>query len=259
MLQRTVGEPAGRLIFALTHPRGRPARFSMLNVHGLTKRYGDYWALRGASFSIRAGEVLGLVGPNGSGKTTLLECLAGLLSIDGGNIRADDPLIPRKRRDLLFYMPDGILPWPEQTVGWTLRFFASLHGAVRAEVADIARNLDVASLERKRVAALSKGERKRVLIALALLTPQPLVLLDEPFDGLDLRQSRELAPLLRHVATTGRALLLSIHTLPDAARVCDRLVLLSDGRVAGEGTIDELRARAGLPEADVEEVFLALT
>src|SRR5712672_3658840 len=103
----------------------------MLNVHGLTKRYGDYWALRGASFSIRAGEVLGLV------------------SIDGGNIRPDEPLIPRKRRDLLFYMPDGILPWPEQTVGWTLRFFASLHGALRAEVADIARNLDVASLQRK--------------------------------------------------------------------------------------------------------------
>src|SRR5689334_8465720 len=231
----------------------------MLNVHGLTKRYGSYWTLRGASFSIRVGEVLGLVGPNGSGKTTLLECLAGLLSIDGGNIRPDDPLTPRKRRNLLFYMPDGILPWPDQTVGWALRFFASLHGALRGELAEIARNLDVVSLERKRVGTLSKGERKRVLIALALLTPQPLVLLDEPFDGLDLRQTRELAPLLRHVASTGRAMLLSIHQLHDAARVCDRLVLLSDGRVAGEGTLDELRARAGLPEADLEEVFLALT
>ena len=231
----------------------------MLNVHGLTKRYGSYWALRGASFSIRAGEVLGLVGPNGSGKTTLLECLAGLLSIDGGNIRADDPLAPRQRRDLLFYMPDGILPWPDQRVGWALSFFASLHGATRNDVADIARNLDVVSLERKRVGTLSKGERKRVLIALALLTPQPLVLLDEPFDGLDLRQTRELAPLVRHVASTGRAMLLSIHQLHDAARVCDRLVLLSDGRVAGEGTLDELRARAGRPGADVEEVFLALT
>jgi ABC-type multidrug transport system ATPase subunit len=231
----------------------------MLNVHGLTKRYGSYWALRGASFSIRAGEVLGLVGPNGSGKTTLLECLAGLLSIDGGNIRSDVPLTPRKGRDLLFYMPDGILPWPDQRVGWALRFFASLHGTSRAEVAEIARYLDVVSLERKRVGTLSKGERKRVLIALALVTPQPIALLDEPFEGLDLRQTRELAPLLRHVASTGRAMLLSIHQLHDAARVCDRLVLLSDGRVAAEGTLDELRERAGLPEADVEEVFLALT
>ena len=231
----------------------------MLNVHGLTKRYGNFWALRGASFSIRAGEVLGLVGPNGSGKTTLLECLAGLLSIDGGHIRPDEPLAPQRRRDLLFYMPDGIMPWPEQTVGWVLRFSASLQGCSTNEAVEMARLLDLVSLERQRVGTLSKGQRKRMLIALALLTPQPLLLLDEPFDGLDLRQTREAAPLLRHIATTGRSLLLSIHQLHDAARVCDRLVLLSDGRVAGEGSLDELRARAGLPDADVEEVFLALT
>jgi ABC-type multidrug transport system ATPase subunit len=231
----------------------------MLNVHGLTKRYGNFWALRGASFSVRAGEILGLVGPNGSGKTTLLECLAGLLSIDGGHIRPDEPLAPRRRRDELFYMPDGIVPWPEQTVGWVLRFSAALQGCSSSEAAEMARLLDLLSLERQRVGTLSKGQRKRMLIALALLTPQPLVLLDEPFDGLDLRQTREAAPLLRHIATTGRSLLLSIHQLHDAARVCDRLVLLSDGRVAGEGTLDELRERAGLPDADVEEVFLALT
>ena len=231
----------------------------MLLVHELAKRYGDYWALRGASFSIRSGEVLGLVGPNGSGKTTLLECLAGLLPIDGGHVRPDEPLVPRKRHDTLFYMPDGILPWPDQTVGWALRFSASIQGAARADVAQVARNLDLESLERQRIGTLSKGQGKRLLIALALLTPQPLVLLDEPFDGLDLRQTREAAPLLRHVASTGRSLLLSIHQLHDAARVCDRLVLLSDGRVAGEGTLDELRSRAGLPNADVEEVFLALT
>jgi ABC-2 type transport system ATP-binding protein len=231
----------------------------MLNVHGLAKRYGDFWALRGASFAICAGEILGLVGPNGSGKTTLLECLAGLLSIDGGHIRPDDPLVPRKRRNVLFYMPDGIVPWPEQTVGWTLRFSASIQGMARDEVAKVARLLDLIALEGQRVGTLSKGQRKRLLIALALLTPQPLLLLDEPFDGLDLRQTRDLAPLLRHVASTGRALVLSIHQLHDATRVCDRLVFLSDGRVVGEGTLDELRARAGLPGADVEEVFLALT
>jgi ABC-type multidrug transport system ATPase subunit len=231
----------------------------MLNVHGLTKRYGNFWALRGASFSVRAGEILGLVGPNGSGKTTLLECVAGLLSIDGGHIRPDEPLAPRRRCDGLFYMPDGIVPWPEQTVGWVLRFSAAIQGCSSSEASEMARLLDLLSLERQRVGTLSKGQRKRMLIALALLTPQPLVLLDEPFDGLDLRQTREAVPLLRHIATTGRSLLLSIHQLHDAARVCDRLVLLSDGRVAGEGTLDELRERAGLPDADVEEVFLALT
>ena len=231
----------------------------MLLVNELTKRFGNYWALRGASFTIRSGEVLGLVGPNGSGKTTLLECLARLLPIDGGIVRPDEPLAPRSRRDALFYMPDGILPWPDQTVGWTLRFSASLQGVLRADADEIARALDLVALDRQRVGTLSKGQHKRLLIALALLTPQPMLLLDEPFDGLDLRQMREVGPLLRRVAATGRALLLSIHQLHDAVRVCDRLVLLSDGRVVGEGTLDQLRARVGRPEADVEEVFLALT
>lgn len=249
MLLLTVSQRFGCLIFALR----------MLIVHHLTKRFGDHCALRGASFSVRAGEVVGLVGPNGSGKTTLLECLAGLLAIDSGVLRPDEPLAPRTRRDAMFYMPDGILPWPDQTVGWTLRFSASLHGVLRDDVDEFARALDLVSLDRKRVGTLSKGQRKRLLIALALLTPQPLLLLDEPFDGLDLRQSREIGPLFRRVAATGRALLLSIHQLHDATRVCDRLVLLSDGRVVGEGTLEQLRVRAGLPDADIDEVFLALT
>src|SRR5690349_16325279 len=218
------------------------------------------WALRGASFSIRAGEVLGLVGPNGSGKTTLLECLSGLLAADGGRVVRDGrPLAPSERRDALFYMPDGMLPWPDQRVAWILDFSAALQGASRADVAEMSRALELLPLASQRVGTLSKGQRRRVLIALALLTPPPVLLLDEPFDGLDLRQIREVSPLLRRVAAGGRSLLLSIHQLHDAARVCDRLVLLSDGRVVGEGTLDELRARAGRPDADVEEVFLALT
>ena len=106
----------------------------------------------------------------------------------------------------------------------------------------------------------SKGELKRVMLALALLSPHPLLLLDEPFDGLDFRQTRDVMDLLRtYPQERGQTLFLSIHQLTDAARVCDRLVLLSDGRVAGEGTLDELRRSAGLSEGGLEEVFLALT
>src|SRR4051812_22171293 len=210
----------------------------MLRVHELTKRFGDTWALRGASFSVRAGEVLGLVGPNGSGKTTLLECLAGLLAVDGGAVSRDSASPSVDRRQALFYMPDGILPWPEQPVHWMLRFSALLQGAARGQVDEMIRALALGAFLEQRIGTLSKGQRKRVLIALALLTPQPLVLLDEPFDGLDLHQVREIGPFFRRVAASGRALLLSIHQLHDAARVCDRLVFLSEGRAVGEGTLD---------------------
>ena len=234
----------------------------LLHVDNLTKRFGESWALTGASFSVRAGEVLGLVGPNGSGKTTLLECVAGLLAADGGAVSLDDvPLAAEDRSRALFYMPDGIAPWPEQTVRWVTRFSAAVQGVPADRVAAVTRALALDRLATRRVGALSKGERKRLLIALSLLTPQPFLLLDEPFDGLDLRQMREVAGVLRGADMAGaRALLLSIHQLSDAGRVCDRLVLLSGGRVVGEGTLPELRARAGLPdEADVEKVFLALT
>ena len=98
-----------------------------------------------------------------------------------------------------------------------------------------------------------------MLTAIGLLTPQPLLLLDEPFDGLDLRQTREVMDVLRGHAARGRTLFLSIHQLTDAARICDRFVLLSGGRVVGEGTLDELREAAGVEGGGLEEVFLALT
>ena len=127
---------------------------------------------------------------------------------------------------------------------------------------EVIRDLDLEPLLDSPIGTLSKGQRKRALLAIGLLTPQPVLLADEPFDGLDLRQSRDVARTLRAHAAAGRTLVLSIHQITDAARVCDRFVLLSGGRVRGEGTFEELSAVAsahGTPAADLEEVFLALT
>jgi ABC-2 type transport system ATP-binding protein len=116
-------------------------------------------------------------------------------------------------------------------------------------------------LQGARLGDLSKGEHRRAMLAAGLLTPQMLLMLDEPFDGLDLRQTRDVMGVLRAHAANGRTLFLSIHQLGDASRVCDRLVLLSGGRIVGEGTLDDLRAKADFrdDEAGLEEVFLALT
>ena len=128
---------------------------------------------------------------------------------------------------------------------------------------DVVDGLELTSLLHVRIGALSKGQRKRALLAIGLLTPQPILLIDEPFDGLDLRQTREAAETLRWHSSQGRTLFLSVHQIADAAKVCDRFVLLNGGRVCAEGSAEELKElaaqRTGHPATDFEEVFLALT
>ena len=200
--------------------------------------------------TIHRGEVVGLIGPNGAGKTTLFECLAKVLPRDRGDVSAPS----------LFYMPDGIAPWASETVGWSLRLALGLYGGGAERLDAVVRDLDMAPFLNQPIGALSKGQRKRATLAIALLAPHELLLVDEPFDGLDLRQSREVAAVLRREAARGRTLFLSIHQISEAGRVCDRFVLLSNGRVRGQGTLDELRQAVAVePSASLEEVFLALT
>jgi len=229
----------------------------LLSVDRMTKRFGDRSVLRDVSFTVQPGEVVGLIGPNGAGKTTLFECLAGLIPANGGSVKYVDQILPPwQRKDILFYLPDAIVPWAEQRVSWAVRFFERLY---HASASALIEPLRLREIMKSRIASLSKGELKRTLLALSLMTPHPLLLLDEPFDGLDLRQTRDVMGLLKQHTTQGRTLMLSIHQLIDAGRVCDRLVLLNDGSVVGEGTIPELQAKAGVASGGVEEIFLALT
>ncbi len=232
---------------------------SALVIDALVKRFGGLTALDGASCTARRGEILGVIGPNGAGKTTFLECAAALQTADAGAVALDGvPLAGSERRETLFYLADGIAPWPDQRVGWTLSFIQHLFGTSAADRESLVASLGLGPLLGQQTGTLSKGQRKRLLLAIGLLTPQPFLLLDEPFDGLDLRQMRDAAALLRAHASRGRGLILSIHQLADAARWCDRLVLITDGRTIAEGTLDELRHRAGFTDGGIEEIFLAL-
>ena len=237
----------------------------IVRVENLTKRYGRINALEDVAFAIRSGEILGLIGPNGAGKTTLFECVAGLQPADQGRVFFGPVAVDgRHRSSKLFYVPDGIAPWPDQPVRWVLEYSLGFFGGRRDRYEEVIRDLALDPLMRVAIRALSKGQRKRTLLALGLLAPQPILLIDEPFEGLDLRQSREAAMALRKHLTPERTFFLSIHQIADAAKVCDRFVLLSGGRVVAEGTLDTLTSvaqqRAGhtLP-SDFEEVFLALT
>jgi ABC-2 type transport system ATP-binding protein len=206
--------------------------------------------------------VLGIIGPNGSGKSTLLACAAGLVRADGGELAWNTRIIDGEaRRQVVFFMPDGITPWADHRVHAVIATWRSLNGRTEAEARDRVRALSLDGLLGRAVRELSKGERKRLLVALALLAAQPVLLLDEPFDGLDLRQLRDVAELLRAESRLegGRTIVLSLHQLADAPRVCDRLALLDGGRIVAEGTLAELRTATRLPGGSVEELFLALT
>ena len=236
----------------------------VLRLSGVTKTYGRLTALDDVSLSVRSGEVLGLIGPNGAGKTTLFECLAGLLPIDRGAVTLDNRAIGvSDRARHLFYMPDGIAPWSSQRLAWVLDFTIAFFEGDAARRNDVVRRLALEPLLGSEIGRLSKGQRKRALLAVGMLTPHPFLLIDEPFDGLDLRQSHEVGAALRDHAAAGRTLFLSIHQIHDAARFCDRFVLLSGGRVRGEGTLDELSTQTRQPDhggpPDLEQVFLALT
>jgi ABC-2 type transport system ATP-binding protein len=232
---------------------------ALMEVAGLSKRYGEQRALADISFAVNAGEVLGLIGPNGAGKTTLMEAIAGIIPADAGRILWRDRSVSLPhRRELLFYLPDGLRPWDDQYVARVIEFFVSTYGRPDGAVAEVVGTLGLAPVLRKRVGALSKGYSRRLMLALALLTPHPLLLMDEPFDGFDLRQTREIIGVLREIAGNGRTLVLAIHQLIDAERVCDRFVLLVAGRIRGIGTLAELRAQTGMASAGLEDVFLAL-
>jgi ABC-2 type transport system ATP-binding protein len=245
-------------------PHGRhdaqAAPHELLRVENITKRYGRETVVTGVTFSLSAGEVVGIVGPNGAGKTTLLETLAGLLTAEAGTVfwRGEE-LPPPRRKDAVFYLPDGIRPYQDRFAADVTAFFASVYSRTQAEAAAAIASVGLTPVLGKRVHALSKGYNRRLLLALGLLAPHDVLMMDEPFDGFDLRQTRAIIDVIRKEAARGRALLLAIHQLADAERVCDRFVLLAAGQVRGVGTLGELREKTAMPGASLEEIFLALT
>jgi ABC-2 type transport system ATP-binding protein len=232
----------------------------LLHVDSITKQYANQTVLADVAFDIQAGEIVGIIGPNGAGKTTLLEALAGILPTETSNVHwRGKPLPAWRRNEAIFYLPDGVRPYQDQPVPRVLSFFAKVYRRSADEITNTIQAVGLTPVLHKRVHSLSKGYGRRLLLALGLLTPHPLLLMDEPFDGFDLRQIRDIVGVLRGEAAKGRTFVLAIHQLLDAERICDRFILLADGRVRGAGTLNDLRARTGLTSGGVEDIFLALT
>lgn len=218
---------------------------AVIEADGLARSFGGRPALTDVSFTVDAGEVVGLLGPNGAGKTTVLRILLGLLPADrgGGSVHGE-----------VGYLPEGHTGYDALTVGGYLRFLARAKGVPRAVVSDETRRVldavDAADLVRRPVGRLSKGQRQRVGIAQALLGSPPAYVLDEPTSGLDPAQVAGLRTLVRNLAGTGSAVLISTHLLAEAAASCDRIVVVAKGRVVATETPGDA--------ADLEARFLRL-
>ena len=218
----------------------------MLELDGLQKRYGDRVALDGVTFAVRPGELYGFVGTNGAGKTTTMRITLGVLEPDAGTVRWDGRPVDAASRRTFGYMPEERGLYPKMRVRDHLRYLAELHGMTRADAAKATEywmeRLSVAGRAGDRVEALSLGNQQRVQLAAALVHHPAVLVLDEPFSGLDPVGVDALAEVLRERANQGVPVVFSSHQLDLVERLCDSVGIIKQGRIQVSGTVDELRA-----------------
>jgi len=236
----------------------------VIEVHGLVKLYGDFPAVRGLSFRVEPGEVLGLVGPNGAGKTTTIRSIAGIIIPSRGRIRIGDHDLaadPVAAKTLLAFIPDEPHLFEYLTVEEHLRFVGRLYQVadVEARIPSLLQELDLASKRTALPGELSRGMKQKLAIACGLLHHPEALLLDEPLTGLDPVGIRRMKSTIVRRAQAGAAVILSSHLLHLVEEICTRVLIMNHGRSVAFGTIAEIVAsRPELIGRRLEDVFLEL-
>jgi ABC-2 type transport system ATP-binding protein len=228
----------------------------MLEISDLSKRYGQVVALDGATFSARPGRLVGFLGPNGAGKTTTMRCIFGLAIPDRGTAHWMGRPIDRSTRLRFGYMPEQRGLYPRMRVGEQLSYFAQHHG-MPARAADAAartwlERLGLADRIASKLEDLSHGNQQRVQLGAALVHDPELLVLDEPFSGLDPLGIATMSEILHERATAGVGVLFSSHQLDLVEEVCEDVVIIARGRIVAHGAIDELRAASERRHLEVE-------
>jgi ABC-2 type transport system ATP-binding protein len=236
----------------------------MIEVKGLVKDYGALRAVDGVSFTVQRGDILGFLGPNGAGKSTTMKIITGFLrptagfALVGGHDVTADPVTVKR---LVGYLPENAPAYPEMTVEEFLDFIAETRGfrTAAAKQPPIERVVNLCHLgpvRRQTIETLSKGYKQRVGFAQALLHDPPVLVLDEPTDGLDPNQKHEVRNLIKQMAAA-KTVILSTHILEEAEAICNRIVIITRGKVVTDDTPEGLRKRHG--GARLEEIFRSLT
>jgi ABC-2 type transport system ATP-binding protein len=235
----------------------------MIKTDKLHKTFGSLVAVDEISFSVGAGEVLGFLGPNGAGKSTTMKMIAGFLSPSGGRAWVcghdveDEPLAAKR---CLGYLPEGAPGYGEMTPANFLRFVADIRGLAgehrQRRMDEVIERLQLGSVIEQPIETLSKGYRRRVGLAQAILHDPEVLILDEPTDGLDPNQKHEVRGLIRDMAP-GKTIVISTHILEEVHAVCSRAIIIARGRIVADDTPTALAARS--PRNDLDEVFREIT
>lgn len=217
-----------------------------LELHGVSRSFGDRLALSGVSFGVHAGRMTGFVGANGAGKTTTMRIVLGVLGADAGSVTLDGQPLTAPRRAGLGYMPEERGLYPKMRVAEHLIYLGRLRGLTKAaaarNAAALLKRLELAERSNATIESLSLGNQQRAQIAAALVHDPEVLVLDEPFSGLDPIAVDTVQAVLKERADRGAAVLFSSHQLDIVERICDDLVIIADGRIRAAGSRERLRA-----------------
>ncbi len=223
---------------------------AMIEIRNLVKHFGPLIAVDDISFQVERGEVLGFLGPNGAGKSTTMKLVTGYLSPTSGDIWVCGHKVseePIKAKEKIGYLPEGAPAYPDMTPASYLRFIADIRGLGgehrKARLAEVVERIGLDSVWHQPIDTLSKGYRRRVGLAQAILHDPEVLILDEPTDGLDPNQKHEVRSLISEMARN-KAIVISTHILEEVEAVCSRAIIIANGRIVADGTPAELQARS---------------
>ena len=223
---------------------------AMIEIRGLAKHFGPLKAVDGVSFDVGQGEVLGFLGPNGAGKSTTMKMVTGFLTPTAGTMRVaghDVLTDPVAAKTAIGYLPEGAPAYPDMTPLSFLRFVGEIRGlsgrALEDRIAEVVRRVHLEGVLRQPIETLSKGYKRRVGLAQAILHDPKVLIMDEPTDGLDPNQKHEVRTLIREMGRS-KAIVLSTHILEEVEAVCTRAIIITKGRVVFDGKPEELEAQA---------------
>ena len=235
----------------------------MIEAKNLRKSFGSVAAVDSVGFTAQDGAVTGLLGPNGAGKTTSLRMIYGLMKPDNGAILVDNHEVvenPLAVLERLGVLPDQVGLYPRLTAREHIRYFGNLRGlsgqGLESQIDSWIKILDLTAVADRRVAGFSHGERTKVALARALVHDPQNILLDEPTNGLDVMSTRAVRDVIRRLKAEGRCVLFSSHVMQEVSALCDHIVVLAAGRVAAEGSADQLLALTG--KSTLEDAFVSL-